>query len=77
VQVRNAGLEIVATERLPEAGWWEHYYVPMLEQVAGFRKIYERDPALKMVLDSFEHEAEMYRTYKRYYGYTFFVLRVP
>lgn len=76
-QVRRAGLEIVAMERLPDAGWWEHYYVPMLEQVARFGKIYGDDPALKAVLDSFQHEAEMYRTYKRYYGYTFFVLRAP
>jgi SAM-dependent methyltransferase len=77
VQVRNAGLEILATERLPEAGWWEHYYVPMLEQVAAFREIYGMDPELAGVLDSFEKEAEMYRRYRRYYGYTFFVMRAP
>jgi SAM-dependent methyltransferase len=76
-QVRNAGLELLAMERLPESGWWEHYYVPMLEQVAGLRKVYGNDPALNKVLDSFEKEAEMYHRYKRYYGYTFFVMQVP
>jgi hypothetical protein len=76
-QVRHAGLELLGTERLPEAGWWESYYVPMLGQVAVFRKLYGDDPALKAVLDSFEKEAEMYRRYKKYYGYTFFLMRAP
>jgi len=76
-QVRDAGLELLATERLPEAGWWEHYYIPMLEQVAGLRKVYGTNPALEQVPGSFEKEAEMYRRYKRYYGCTIFVMRSP
>ena len=74
-QVRNAGLHLIATYRLPEAGWWENYYIPMLARIAELRKTHGADPACAAILDSFEYEAEMYRKYKQYYGYTFFVMQ--
>ncbi|MDD1700586.1 MAG: class I SAM-dependent methyltransferase [Methanoregula sp.] len=74
-QVWKAGLRLIATFRLPEAGWWEHYYIPLLARVAELRKIHGADPALAAILDSCDHEAGMYRKYKRYYGYAFFVMQ--
>jgi SAM-dependent methyltransferase len=76
-QVRNAGLELLATFRLPEAGWWENYYVPMLERIELLRRTHGSDPACTAILDALEHEAAMYRNYKQYYGYTFFIMRNP
>ncbi len=76
-QVRNAGLNLLATYRLPEAGWWEHYYVPMLARINQLRGTQGSDPACAALLDSFEDEAETYRKYKRYYGYTFFIMQNP
>jgi hypothetical protein len=74
-RVKKAGLRLIATYRLPEAGWGENYYVPMLARIAELRKTHGNNPAPAAILDSLEHEAEMYRKYKRYYGYTFFVMR--
>lgn len=74
-RVKRAGLRLIATYRLPEAGWWDNYHVPMLARVAEFRKTHGSDPANAALLDSFEHEADMYRKYKRWYGYTFFVMQ--
>ena len=74
-QIRNAGLRLLSTYQLPEAGWWENYYVPMLARIAVLRNTHGSDPAFAAILDSFEHEAEMYRKYKRYYGYTFFIMQ--
>ena len=74
-QVMNAGLRLLATYRLPEAGWWEHYYVPMLDRINDLKKTYGTHPEFGQILASCEHEAEMYRKYKQYYGYTFFVLQ--
>ena len=76
-QVRNAGLRLLATYRLPEAGWWENYYVPMLARIKQLRGTHGSDPACAALLDSFENEAEMYRKYKRYYGYTIFIMQNP
>lgn len=74
-RVKKAGLSLLATYRLPEAGWWDHYLVPLLARTAEFRKTHGQDPGNAALLDSLEHEAEMYRKYKRYYGYTFFVMQ--
>ena len=76
-QVKNAGLRLIATYRLPEAGWWDNYYVPMLNRITELRKSHGSDPACAAILDSLEYEAEMYRKHKRYYGYTFFVMQNP
>jgi SAM-dependent methyltransferase len=74
-QIKNAGLNLIRTYRLPEAGWWDNYYVPMLARVADLRKTHGSDPACAAILDSLEYEAETYRKYKRYYGYMFFVMQ--
>jgi cyclopropane fatty-acyl-phospholipid synthase-like methyltransferase len=75
--VKDAGLRFIATYRLPEAGWWENYYVPMLARIAELRKTHGAEPAHAAILDSLEREAETYRKYKRYYGYTFFIMQNP
>jgi SAM-dependent methyltransferase len=74
-QINSEGLRLIAMYRLPEAGWWENYYVPMLARVTDLRKTYGNDPTLAAVLDSFELEVEMYRNYSKYHGYTFFVMQ--
>jgi SAM-dependent methyltransferase len=74
-RVKRAGLRLLATERLPEAGWWDNYYVPMLARIAELRKTHGTVPENAAILDILEAEAETYRKYKRYYGYTFFILQ--
>jgi SAM-dependent methyltransferase len=74
-QINREGLRLIAMYRLPGAGWWENYYVPMLARVADLRKTYGNDPALAAILDSFKLEVEMYRNYSNYHGYTFFVMQ--
>jgi SAM-dependent methyltransferase len=74
-RVKRAGLRLVTTYRLPEAGWWDNYHVPMLARIAELRKTHGKNPEDAALLDSLEHEADMYRKYKRYYGYTFFVMQ--
>lgn len=74
-QVQKTGLRLIATHRLPETGWWDHYYVPMLERIHELKKTYGTHPEFGQILASCDYEAEMYRNYKRYYGYTFFVMQ--
>lgn len=76
-RVKRAGLRLAAMYRLPEAGWWDNYHVPMLKLTAELRKNHGSDPGDAALLDALEHEADMYRKYKQYYGYTFFVMQKP
>lgn len=74
-RVKRAGLRLIATERLPEAGWWDNYYVPMLARIRELRGAHGAVPKNAAILDSLEAEAAIYRKFKRYYGYTFFVMQ--
>jgi len=74
-RVKRTGLRLVATYRLPEEGWWENYLVPLQARVAELRKTHGAIPEDAALLDALEHEAYMYRKYKRWYGYTFFVMQ--
>jgi len=76
-QVGNAGHHLLATYRLPEAGWWEHYFVPMLARIDALRKIHGSDPARAALPDSLVTEAQTCRKYRKYHGYTFFVMQNP
>jgi hypothetical protein len=49
----------------------------MLARIKQIRGKHGSDPACAAILDSFEYEAETYRKYKRYYGYTFLVMQNP
>jgi SAM-dependent methyltransferase len=76
-RVKRAGLWLIATYRLPEEGWWDNYHIPMLARIAELRKTHGEDPVATGIMDALEHEADMYRVYRRYYGYTFFVMQNP
>jgi len=76
-RVKQSGLRLIATYRLPDKGWWDNYYVPMLARIAELRTTHGTDPAHTAILDALEAEAETYRMYRRYYGYTFFVMEKP
>jgi hypothetical protein len=76
-RVKRAGLRLIATYRLPEAGWWENYLVPLAARVAVLQKTSGQDPEAAATFGALEHEAVMYRKFKRYYGYTFFIMQAP
>jgi hypothetical protein len=66
---------IQARTGLLEAAWWEHYYVPLLQWIHELKKTYGGYPEFGPILSSSENEVEMYRKYRRYYEYTFFVMQ--
>jgi hypothetical protein len=49
----------------------------MLARTGELRKTHGSNPDDAALLNSLEHEAEMFQKYKRYYGYTFFVMQNP
>lgn len=76
VEFRKAGYSLQKTFRLPDTGWQEEYYDPIMWIVSECRKEHGSDPELSGLLDTLETEAEMYRKFSPYYGYTFFIARV-
>jgi hypothetical protein len=72
-QMQKAGYIPVATFTLPEDCWIEHFYEP---QIPAQKAFLEENAHHQMAIDFIEmqrHEEQLYRKYKDYYGYVFFI----
>jgi len=78
-KVRNvieaSGYEVLKTFRLPDAAWWERYYIPLSKKMKDLRMLYRDDPAVQKLLDRFDEEIAMFRNYSHEYGYMFFTMK--
>lgn len=74
-RIHKAGYLPVATFILPEDCWTEHYFAPKVAAGEMFlRKYAGNETAVEFhALQSVEEE--LYRKYKGYYGYTFFIAK--
>jgi len=73
--VRSAGYTVTDSFRLPDEGWWTHYYSPLKERIPGLKEKYAANPDALEIIQGLEHEMEIHRKYSKEYGYCFFVAR--
>lgn len=71
----RVGCEVVGNFRLPDSAWWDDYYVPMLDRLAGLKVRNADVPEAREVYARLETEVEMFRRHSGSYGYAFFILR--
>jgi len=74
--IEAAGYRPVDHFTLPESAWWD-YYDPLVGKHPAFREKHAGNEAALAVLAQEEKEIAMYRKYSRYYGYVFYVARLP
>ena len=72
-QVQNAGYLPVATFILPENCWIEHFYDPQVPAQEKFLKKHAGNKTVEEFIANERHGAELYRKYKDFYGYVFYV----
>lgn len=72
----SSGYYLVDDFVLPDAGWWESYYVPLLEVLDRFRIKHSGNAGALAVASKLQHEIDIYRNYSKHYGYAFFVLKL-
>ena len=72
-QMQKAGYVPVATFTLPENCWTEHYYAPQVAAQEVFLKKHAGNKAAEELIASERCEEELYRKYKAFYGYVFYV----
>lgn len=72
-QMQKAGYLPVATFILPEECWTEHYFAPCRKIQDGFLEKHAGSEIVKDLIAGQRHEVEMYRRYKEFYGYVFYV----
>lgn len=72
-QVQKAGYLPVATFILPENCWTEHFYAPQVAAQETFLKKHVGNKTAEVFIANERHEAELYRKYRDFYGYVFYV----
>ncbi|MDR2981675.1 MAG: class I SAM-dependent methyltransferase [Puniceicoccales bacterium] len=72
-QMENAGYVPVASFVLPENCWIEHYHNPQIPVQEAFLEKYTGNKAAEKFIAFQRHEAELYKKYKAYYGYVFYI----
>jgi SAM-dependent methyltransferase len=72
-QMQKAGYIPVATFILPENCWTENFYAPQVAAQQKFLEKYAGNTAVAEFIENERHEAELYRKYKKFYGYAFYI----
>lgn len=60
---------------LPEASWIDNYYSPMEMRFQGFLKKHHGSKAAENIVENERKEIELFRSYKDYFGYGFYMAR--
>ena len=72
-QMQKAGYIPVATFILPENCWTEHFYRPQAAAQEAFLKKHAGNKTAEDLVANERREAELYRRYKAFYGYVFYI----
>lgn len=72
--LQTAGYRYIDHFVLPEAAWWDEYYIPVEHRLATLRRQYRDDAEALAVLDDEQHEIDLYRKYSEQYGYVFYIM---
>lgn len=73
--IAECGYRLIDTFTLPESTWWNEYYTPLERKLPYFRDRYAENPAALAIVESAQHEIDIYKKYSRYYGYVFYVMQ--
>lgn len=74
--IRECGYDLVGRFTLPETSWWETFYDPLAERLAGYEPPDQEDET-QAVMGMVRSEIGVYRRFSRWYGYVFFLMRNP
>ena len=72
-KMQAAGYVPIASFILPENCWTEHFYLPQVEAQLTFLQRHAGNPAAEGLVANQRHEAQLYETYKAFYGYVFYI----
>lgn len=71
--MQRAGYVPVASFIIPESCWIDEFYAPQQKVSDDFLKRHKGNPAAEGFIANQRHEEQLYRKYKEYYGYVFYI----
>jgi ubiquinone/menaquinone biosynthesis C-methylase UbiE len=72
-QMQKAGYIPIAVFVVPETCWTDYYYAQVSQMEEAFLKKYNGNKSAEELIRSERYEVELYRKYKAYYGYVFYI----
>jgi ubiquinone/menaquinone biosynthesis C-methylase UbiE len=73
--IKESGYDVMDYFVLPEASWWENYYLPILSKLPVLKKRHQGNMEALAVIEAEEKEIEMFRRYSKHYGYVFYIMQ--
>jgi len=73
--LEKCGYEVKGHFVLPETCWMEHYYSPIISRSDAFLEKYNYQKNVKEFIQMGLDEIHMYKKYKEYYSYVFYIAR--
>lgn len=73
--ISKLGYETVFYFRLPESDWIDNYYKPLEKNIRLVKSKYKGDIYAEKVIELEQQEIIMYRKYKEFYGYGFYIIQ--
>lgn len=73
--IDRAGYQLLHHFPLSQAEHWEYYYSPLEQRVQDMRTRYNDDTATLVLLNSIQHEVDVYQRCSEYFGYTFYIMK--
>ncbi len=74
-RVEAAAYRVVASFVLPGSAWWDEYYLPMQDRIAGLREQFPDDPTALAVATAAEAEIDYFQRFADCYSYEFFIVQ--
>ncbi|MCK9580375.1 MAG: class I SAM-dependent methyltransferase [Methanoregula sp.] len=75
--VRNTGLKLVGSFRLPSQVWEESFYGKLREKFGGLEKEFAEDEGALMVIEGLKRQTGIFEKYPDEFGNTYLVMRKP
>ncbi|NUN68713.1 MAG: methyltransferase domain-containing protein [Bacteroidetes bacterium] len=69
------GYSLTGYFHLTQESWMENFYRPLEARFEAFLERHRRSPAATKVVDDHRTEIDLYRRYKEYYSYGFYIAR--
>lgn len=73
--IQKAGYLPVASFILPETCWTDHYFAPLVKAREKFLAKYPGNKTAEELVAMSHHEEVLYRKYKEFYGYVFYIAK--
>lgn len=73
--IRAEGYSLLGSFRLPDVGWWNHYYNPLSDKLGMLKEKHAGNQEALEIIQMIETEIDIFREHSSEFGYTYFIMK--